>query len=238
MRHEPVILIADSKEIFDEMVPVISEKLGTSHIMHVDSLAAAESILDSHIRFDIVFVDWQLVGARFVDAMRRDKKNGCTPLVVMSELDTDVVIATATRHGANGFLAKPFLTKKLANKIEQIVIRQERRRNKRLCPDHPLRITMDTERAGAVEGTLIDFSLDYCHISLDYSHRERMIAGDTARVQLNIDPFSLDLESRLVRVEVDKSRIDESILVLYQFTASHEQREEMFEGLLDEYQAK
>ncbi|MCW8983158.1 MAG: response regulator, partial [Gammaproteobacteria bacterium] len=209
MRHEPVILIADSKEIFDEMMPVISKQLGTSHVIHVDSLDSAKSLIDAEIRFDIIFVDWQLVGAKFVDAIRNDKKNGCTPLVVMSDLDTDVVIATATRHGANGFLAKPFLMKGLLRKIEQVMAKQERRRNKRLCPDKTINISFDSERTGTIEGALIDFSLDYCHIRLDYSEREKMIIGDNAMVRLYIDSFKLDLESQLVRVEQDKKRADD-----------------------------
>ena len=237
MKHEQVILIADSQEIFDEMMPVISKELGTEQIIHVDNLVAAESILDSQIRFDIIFVDWQLVGARFVDAIRHDKKNGCTPLIVMSELDTDIVIATATRHGASGFLAKPFLTKGLLSKIKHIVTTQDRRRKRRFRPDHPIDITFITERAGEIKGSLIDFSLDYCHIRLDKSHREKMIIGDSAMIQINIDADRADLESRLVRVEQDRAG-DLHILILFEFSDSHDVRLEKLEDLLDEYRSK
>lgn len=238
MKHEPVILIADSQEIFDEMVPVISQELDTNQIIHVDSLAAAESILDSQIRFDIIFVDWQLVGTRFVDAVRHDKKNGCTPLIAMSELDTDVVIATATRHGASGFLAKPFLTKGLLSKIRHIVTTQDRRHKRRLHPDHPIKITIATERAGKIEGVLIDISLDYCHIGLDYLHRQEVIIGDRVLVQLNIDSSQIDLPSRLIKVEQNRKQDDDTILMLYKFEDSQEVREEKLDDLLDGYLTK
>lgn len=235
MKHEQVILIVDSQEIFDEMMPVISSELGTNQIIHVDSLAAAESILESQIRFDIIFVDWQLAGARFVDAIRRDKKNGCTPLIVMSELDTDVVIATATRHGASGFLAKPFLTRGLLAKIRHIVAMQDRRHKLRLHPDHPIKITIGTERAGKIAGELIDISLDYCHIALDYSHRQEMIIGDSAQIQLNIDSSQIDLPSRLIRVEQNQEPDVETILMLYKFGDTQEVLEEKLAELLDGY---
>jgi len=238
MKHEQVILIADSQEVFDEMMPVISKELGTDQIIHVDSLAAAESILDSQIRFDIIFVDWQLVGARFVDAIRNDKKNGCTPLIVMSELDTDVVIATATRHGASGFLAKPFLTKGLLGKINYLAKKQDRRQKRRLCPDHPIHITLDSERDGKIEGVLIDVSLDHCHIRLGYSDREKVIIGDSAMIQLTIDSSQIDLPSRLVRMEHNSEQDAETILILYKFDDSYEVRAEKLEDLLDEYRIK
>ena len=238
MKHEPVILIVDSKEVFDEMMPVISEELRTTHILHVDSRAAAESIIDSQIRFDIIFVDWQMAGARFVELVRHDKKNRCTPLVVMSELDTDVVIATATRHGANGFLAKPFLTKGLISKIDLVVAKQDRRRQNRLCPNRPINITVDAERAGSIEGLLIDFSFNHCHLRLDKSFNQSMIIGDRAMVYLHIDGFKVDLESELVRVERDREQADEKIRVLYEFSDLHEARIEKLGEMLDEYRSQ
>ncbi|MDH3354532.1 MAG: response regulator [Chromatiales bacterium] len=238
MKHEPVILIFDSKEIFDEMVPVISKELSTTHILHVDNRAAAESILDSQIKFDIIFVDWQRAGTKFVDAIRSDRKNGCTPLVVMSELDTDVVIATATRHGASAFLAKPFLKKGLISKVGLVVARQDRRRKNRLCPDQPINITFNTERAGKIEGLLIDFSLDYVHICLDKSYAESMIIGDKAIIHLYIDSFKFDLESLLVRAERPREAAEENILVLYEFSDPHEQLVEKLGGMLDEYRSR
>lgn len=238
MKHEPVILIADSKEIFDEMEPVISKKLGTTQIIHADNSASASSlILDSQIHFDLIFVDWQMVGAKFVDAVRNDEKNGCTPLIVMSELDTNDVIATATRHGASGFLAKPFLVKGLLNKIKHVMNNQERRRRTRLRPEHPVSITADTERAGAIEGRLIDFSLDFAHICFDKLRKEELIIGDSALVKLEIDNHRVDLPSEIVRVEKGKNHPDQSILILYKFAEPHEVRAEKMEELLDENRA-
>ncbi|NOR51343.1 MAG: response regulator [Gammaproteobacteria bacterium] len=237
MKHEPVILIADSKEVYDEIAPVVSKELETTHIIHVDSRAAAESIIDSQIEFDIIFVDWQLVGAKFVDAIRSDSKNDCTPLVVMSELDTDEVIATATRHGASAFLAKPFLAKGLMSKINHVVVKQERRRKRRFVLDSPIAITFNTEREVAIEGVLIDISLKHCHIRLDKSLKRDLIIDDGAVIHVNIDDFKIDLDSRLERVVVDKES-DEHFYVLYAFNESHGERVEKLEALLDTYQSE
>ena len=237
MKHEPVVLIVDSREIFDEISPVISKELGTTQLIHVTNRAEAASIIESQIHFDIIFVDWQLVGAKFVDEIRDDRLNGCTPLIVMSELDTDVVIATATRHGASGFLAKPFLTRGLLATLSQVAAKQERRRKMRLCPDHPVNVVVDTERVGAIEGALTDFSLDYSHIRFDRSHREELIIGDSALAHLNLEDHKIDLGCVLVRLEQDGEQ-GESILALYQFSDSHEIRVEKLEELLDEYQSQ
>ncbi len=237
MKREKVILIVDSKEIFDEIEPVINKELSTSQIIHVDSRAAAMSIIDSRIKFDIIFVDIQLAGVKFFDAIRKDKKNGCSPLIAMSKLDTDTVIATATRHGANAFLAKPFLTKGLLKRIKQIATMQDRRNKRRLCPDHPINIQLDTERVGKIDGTLLDLSLNCCHLRLDYSRREEVVIGDHAKIQLRVDSIQIEVTGQIVRAEQSQEKDDDSILILYKLDALHGVQAEKLESLLDEYRA-
>ncbi|MCW8982673.1 MAG: hypothetical protein OQK13_01370, partial [Gammaproteobacteria bacterium] len=61
---------------------------------------------------------------------------------------------------------------------------------------------------------------------------------DNAMVRLYIDSFKLDLESQLVRVEQDKKRADDGILLLYKFSDEHDERIEKLSKLLDVYQSK
>jgi len=238
MKHEPVVLIVDTKEVADEMSSVISHELSTTHIQHIDNKKDALTIIGSQARFDMIFVDWQLVGARFVDAVRQDRENGGTPVIVMSELDTDVVLATAMRHGASDYLAKPFLEKGLKSTLQRVRKLQQQQRMRRLHPDYPVVIDIDMEGGDTVQAEIYDFSLAGCCSRIDYGQRYNIVVGERGLVHLNIGPYQIDLESCVTRTAQDSDSPGQNLMVLFSFIDSHEERVEKLQELLNEYIAK
>jgi len=240
MQHEPIILILDSRDIFDAMSPILSRELGTTHLIHCDNLKAALGVIESDTRVDLILADWDLGGTEFIDAVRHDKETRYTPLIITSNHDGDSMIAMAMRQGASDHLAKPFLEKGLLNVVRRVTKMQERRRKRRLHPDHNIQLRIDLERGGSIQVQLVDFSLECCQTRGNIDLCNQFTIGDDCLIHLHIDAYRIDLAARLIRVEEDPGRdaAPGDVLFTFRFTEQHEERMEKLKQLLDEYDAR
>ncbi len=240
MKHEPIVLIVDSKEIFDAMKSPLSRELGTHRLIHCDNLQAAMEIIQSDTRLDLIFADWELAGPGFIDAVRKDPENRYTPLIITSNKDTDTVIAMAMRQGATDHISKPFLEKGLLHVVRRVTHQQERRRHRRLHPDHDYLV--DIERPGApnLQLRLMDFSLECVQTQGRKTLCRDIGIGDSCILHLHIDRYRIALDARLVRVEEDPNpeAPDDALLLTFRLTEDHEQRTRKLAELLDEYAAR
>ncbi|QEP42194.1 response regulator [Ectothiorhodospiraceae bacterium BW-2] len=250
MKHDPLILIIDSKRVFEQMAPVISRELNTTHIWHRETLAEAMEIIDGDAWLDLIFADWGRTGTKLVDAIRSDAENHHTPLVVMTSIDSTDKIKTAVKHGATAILSKPFLNKGLSNVIHQIVASQERRHGRRLHPDQ--QVTLDVVQGNGSKLTmqLHDISLTGIQFinqlkltgsqCLDETAiHNRLCIGEKVVVKVAIAAYQIDMDAILVRMELDRfTQLDAQLLVTYRFTADHDERVDKLERLLDEYAAR
>ncbi len=237
MKHEPTVLIVDSREIFDAMTGPLSRELGTTHLIHCDNLKAALDVIESDVKLDLIFADWELAGPEFIDAVRHDPENRYTPLVVMSNRESDTLIAQAIRLGANDHIGKPFLEKGLLHVVRRVTHRQERRRQRRLHPDGDYRVTVERPGRDDLVLHLVDFSLECIQTQAKRGLCRHICVGDDGRIHLDIGDYHIALDARLIRVEEDPDPTapDDSVLLTFRLTENHEQRTEKLADLLDEY---
>ncbi|HEB97100.1 MAG TPA: response regulator [Sedimenticola thiotaurini] len=237
MKHEPIVLIVDSKEFFDAMVPPLSRELGTTHLIHCDNRKAAMDVIESDVKLDLIFADWELAGPEFIDAVRRDPENRYTPLVVTTGRESDTMIAQAMRLGANDHIGKPFLEKGLLNVVRRVTHRQERRRQRRLHPDREYRVQLERTDAPTLTLRLKDFSLECVQTTGRRELCRDICIGDSGRLQLEIEDYRILLDARLIRIEEDPTpdAPGDAVLLTFRLTESHEQRSTKLAELLDEY---
>lgn len=238
MKHQTSVLIVDSKEISQVISSVVTSLSATAHVKHVDNAEAALTAVRSGKRFDLVFFDWKLGGERFLDNLRIDARDTLTPVIVLFELDTDEVIASAIRHGATDFMVKPFLKKGLIQKVNRVMNMQQLRRQRRLQPDHTVFIHLDLEHGESLQAEIHDLSLAACCARVDFALRNRVVVGEAGVLHLNIEQHKISLRCRVTRTAVDLAAASENIIVLFSFDEAQERESESLAELLDEYAAR
>ena len=208
MKNETVVLIVDNQDTFDYMAPIVREELRAARVLHRDCFADAMELIDSDLMIDFIFCDWELTGAEFILAVRRDPETHHTPLVVLSEADTNDIIAAAIRSGASEVLSKPFLGSALRHKIQRVARHEERRYLKRLRTDGTVGLT--TVVAGApLDLETLDISSAGCRargpvglcrqlciydaLPLTLVHRKREIAVEGTLIRIEYDPEGPEL---------------------------------------------
>lgn len=237
MRREPVVLIVDTEEIFHEMAPILERELVTTQVLHCDNSCDALKIIESDIVIDFIFSDWKVGGAGFIEAVRNNHAHHHTPLVMMSFVDSDEIIATAMRLGATAHMAKPFLEKGLVNKIQQLTKKQERRRLRRLHPDKHYTVDIECKNAGPIQVELVDFSVGCCLTRAPIALAGMAIVGQQGLMHLRIEQYFIDIEAVLFRIEEDTSSSTpgNSILMTFRITDQRDEQISELRELVDEY---
>ena len=240
MKHKSVILIVDSKEIFEEMEPVLMKELGNGEVIHCENQCDAEKLINSDKHIDFIFADWDIGGAGLIKTVRSSHEHHHTPVVLMSFLDSDEIIAAGMRLGATAHMAKPFLEKGLINKLRQLSKAQERRRMRRLHPDKDYTVRVDCKNAGAIEVELIDFSAGCCLTRAPATLAGKAIVGQQGLMHLVIEEYNIDLEVVLFRIEEDTKSPspEDTILMTFRISDQNEEQTEMLKELVDEYGGK
>ena len=83
-----------------------------------DGLAALEILNQSKNRVDIVICDWGLPKLSGLEVLKFVRKNyGAMPFLMLASRVTREAIATAAKHGVNGYLAKPFTVQLLEKRV-------------------------------------------------------------------------------------------------------------------------
>lgn len=240
MRHEPVVMIVDEQELFDEMRLPLSRALSTSHIIHCPTLECAMEMVRSDLRADIIFADWLMTGSNFIDAVRSDLENHHTPIVMMTDSDLPQVINSAIQHGANAYLAKPFMQKALLNKVAEVTRMVERRRKRRIHPEASYTVGVTLGDASCITLQLIDFSIDSCLVRAPTNLCQQICIYQACHVNMKVEEFDVTMDAELFRVEHDAPLPPDrdTVLMMFRFTDNHDDRLEKLTDMLDELVAR
>ncbi len=251
MKHDPLILVIDSQSVYEQMAPVLSRELHTTHVWHKETLEEALEIIKGDTWLDLIFADWGRTGTTLVDAIRSDEENHSTPLVVMTSVDSTDKVNTAVKHGASAILTKPFLEKALVNVVRKIVNSEDRRHNRRLHPDKQVDLEVTTGNGRVLNLRLNDISLtgiqfitplptkDQVCQQETISLNKHLCIGDSGLLKIKVDRFDLEMDGILCRLEMDGlNHKVPHLLATYRFTETHEVRVNKLEALLNEYAAR
>lgn len=121
MKTRKKILVVDDDELTCKMLSFGLTEKGFEVMSASQCLEAFVSIKD--FKPDLVVMDILmpgLSGLEILNLIRYDQIGGNIPVILISQLDTPAVIATAEQLGANGYLIKPFETVTLLEKMKTI----------------------------------------------------------------------------------------------------------------------
>jgi CheY-like chemotaxis protein len=240
MNHEPVVIIVDELEIYNEIRLPLSRALNSSHIMHCPDRESAMEMVRSDLKADLIFAAWEMTGPSFIDEVRKDLENHHTPIVMMTDSDLPQVVSSALQHGANAYLAKPFMEKALLKKVAEVLRMVERRRKKRIHPEklYPIEITFDNDKTASLQ--LVDFSLDCCLVRASSQLCSEICIYQECMVRMRVEEFDVSLDADLFRVEHDVPLPPQrdTVLMMFRFTDNHTDRLEKLNDMLDELRAR
>ncbi len=225
------VLVVDEQDVFDLAAPVLRRELECDRIIHERNLAGALARLKEHTPIELVLADWDLAGPPFISALRADPATQHIPLIVTSHHDTDEEIAACIRLGASDHLAKPFLAKGLAHKLQRLVQLRERRRLRRVHPPHPVMVTLTIPGSAPNEFALADISAAGCQL------RVPRAAGEWLRIyqQASLTLEGLHFQGELLRIAADPDIEESDLLVAFHFHEPEAIEGERFAELLDDW---
>lgn len=117
-----LLLVDDSASIRELMCEVMHE-VGIQSIDEASSGAAALELFHAN-QYDVVVTDWnmpQVTGIDLLKAIRQAGDKRDTPVLVVTANVTARRVVEAIEAGANGFIAKPFVTPALEEKVLRIL---------------------------------------------------------------------------------------------------------------------
>jgi DNA-binding response OmpR family regulator len=115
-------LVADERDMLSLLIPYLRD-MGVETIHRAtDGPEALKILRQSRTRVDIVICDWDLPKLSGLEVLKfvRDKY-GAKPFLMLASQVTRAAIATAAKHGVNGYLAKPFTVRLLENRVVNLV---------------------------------------------------------------------------------------------------------------------
>jgi len=96
----------------------------STHTIHIATNGREGLELIGRVRPDVVFTDVsmpEMDGLQLADAIKKRADLAGTRIVFMTASVRKDQIADYAKHGASGFLAKPFSTKALRDEVERLV---------------------------------------------------------------------------------------------------------------------
>lgn len=117
-----LLVVDDTRSIRQRMC----ELLHAVGIKNIDEAADGASALERFkaIAYDVVVTDWnmpQVSGLDLLRAIRHAPERRDTPVLVVTGEVTTRRVVEAIEAGADGFIAKPFITRALCEKLLRIV---------------------------------------------------------------------------------------------------------------------
>jgi two-component system chemotaxis response regulator CheY len=117
------VLVVDDSEMIRELMCEVMNEVG---ITTIDQAAGGAAALDLfHQRpYDVVVTDWNMPHVSGIDLLKAIRRSGDrrdTPVLVVTADVTARRVVEAIEAGANGFIAKPFVTAALEEKLLRII---------------------------------------------------------------------------------------------------------------------
>lgn len=115
-------LVADDRDMLSLIVPYLHDMGVETVYRATDGSAALEILHRSSIRIDIVICDWELPEPDGLEVLKFVRNNyGDKPFLMLTSQATRGAIATATKHGVTGCLAKPFTVQLLEMRVAALL---------------------------------------------------------------------------------------------------------------------
>jgi len=237
MKAKFVILIADSKDVFDLMRPALEKELRSTQFIHCSTQQQAMDFVHSEQRANLIFADWSLTGFTFVDEVRSDVENHNTPVIIMSEdVTKKQIVLNEIENKSTYFLSKPFLDKGLVKKLNKVLAQRERRRSTRIHPSKDYAVEFDIKDKGSFQSELVDISISACLLRLPVEVTGPTGIYDECLLDINIDEFSVKIMAELVRIGHDELKPGDktSVLVVMKFIDTQLEHVTKLQLMIDE----
>ncbi len=237
MKAKLVILILESKNVFDLMQPALDKTLESTQFVHCSTHQEAMQYVYSDQRADLIFADWSLAGFSFIDEVRADLENHNTPIIIMSEDVTNKkIVLNEIENKSTYFLSKPFLDKGLIKKVTKVLKHRERRRSTRIHPHKDYSISFDCNDKGNFQTQLVDISISGCLLRLPIEMTRQISIYNQCVLNIVIDEFQLEIMGELIRIGHDRLLPEEkrSVLIMMKFIDTQADHVEKLQNMIDE----
>ncbi|MBF0470935.1 MAG: response regulator [Gammaproteobacteria bacterium] len=240
MRKHPVVLVVDTKEVFDFMKPTLKEKLPGSKLVHIHSHDEAVAFVRSDKMADIIFLDWKMSGSSLIDAVRADLENHNTPLVIMTEATQIGPIRDYFHHHDLYFLNKPFIRIGVSKAIDRVLDSMERRRMERLHPDKEYEITVCFSEECTTTFQLVDISAEGCLLRGSTEYCQQINIYHQAQLTIDIEQYHVVLKGEVKRMcqDVPVPEDKSTMMVMIDFTDTQESHQQKLLELIDDMMFK
>jgi two-component system chemotaxis response regulator CheY len=117
------VLVAEDMGSMRMLIKATLKSLGVTEINTVPDGGAAIKALESE-RYDLVLCDWDMPGASGLEVLqsaRGSETNPKVPFVMLTGNTQQEHVSQAIQAGVDDFVAKPFKTETLEEKIEQLL---------------------------------------------------------------------------------------------------------------------
>jgi len=123
-----IIFLVEDRSTQAELIVLLLNKIGFNKVrVFLDANSALEAFHDNPEAVDMIISDFnmpEMSGVDLLIAVRTSKFNNKVPFVIISGIHNTKAALTASHHGADAFIAKPFDHYKLAEKIKPLLLHQ------------------------------------------------------------------------------------------------------------------
>jgi len=119
------VLVVDDQQVTRTVVKAILKSLGYNEILTADGGKEALSILRRHL-VDLIICDWNMPDMSGIDvlkAVRKDPRYEDVPFLMLTAEVYRENITEAMKAGVTDYIAKPFTTETISEKLEKILAR-------------------------------------------------------------------------------------------------------------------
>lgn len=117
------VLIVDDEPTIRNLIAAVLHGMGISNLKFASNgLNAWETLEQSGSNFDMIICDWmmpEMDGLEFLKKVRADNYETCFVMLTSKKTKSDIV--GAIEEGVDAYVAKPFTTNQLQDKINALV---------------------------------------------------------------------------------------------------------------------
>lgn len=116
------ILIAEDSSTIRKLISLALKPLGTDVVMASDGMEALEVLPGRH--FDLIITDLNMPnvdGYEFIRIVRENALYAAVPIIILSSESNDADIQRGLDAGANSYLTKPFVPRKVQEEVTKFL---------------------------------------------------------------------------------------------------------------------
>jgi CheY-like chemotaxis protein len=200
VNYEASVLVVDREEQHDFIVPLIAQTLQTTQIHLFDSIDPAIDFLNQKQRIDIGFCGWDIGGKYLLSEIQKSTHLQHIPIVIMSENESDAVLAEAVRNKARDVLPKPFSESDFEKCVQQIMIPLERRQTFRVTPPQTMTVMITLQSGESLPLQMESLSVNGCQLRVPFELRHKMTVYDDVAVEINEGAVAIQVDAVLFRI--------------------------------------